>query len=112
MEKNSNVSFDQFVDLMNRIKYFTVLKEVESNRDQQLHKVELVVSGYIDLSSMLIGFLKLCIVALEQDDFTGSDGRSLRVHVLGMLEIILQLFPYTEFELMEELHKCYLRQDL
>ncbi|MNR16446.1 hypothetical protein D3C85_1330500 [compost metagenome] len=54
-----------FVQLVNKFKYFTKLKPDLNN--EELFVMELKVSGYKELNLMLSDILKVSILALEND---------------------------------------------
>ena len=65
METQEKNSAQDFLKLMNQIKYFTQLKPDEKKED--LFTLELKVSGYNEVNLLINDILKVCIVALESD---------------------------------------------
>ncbi|MFV8343583.1 hypothetical protein [Flavobacterium sp. XS2P39] len=109
MEIEEKDSVTDFLKLMNRINYFTKLTPDEKKED--LFTLELKVSGYKDVSSMVSDLLKVSILALESDPpYISRAIRNPEINVLGLLEIALQLMPHGELELLDELHQFYLKQ--
>jgi hypothetical protein len=98
-----------FVSLMNRINYFTTLKPDQEKENSFV--VELKVSGYNELSIMIVDLLKVSILALESDPpYVSNLILNPEINVLGLLEIALQLMPQREFEIFDELHQFYISQ--
>lgn len=99
-----------FVQLVNKFKYFTRLKPDPKNGE--LFVVELKVSGYNELNSMISDILKVSILAIESDvPYVSRTLFNPEINVMGLLEIALQLMPHGEIELLDEVHQFYLNQE-
>ncbi|GAA6767786.1 hypothetical protein AAFH68_37360 [Flavobacterium sp. CGRL1] len=99
---------DKILELMNKGKYFTKLK-LEHKEDTSF-TIPLKVCSYNELNLMVSDLLKASIVLMNKE------ARSLAVfhkdtdiNVLTLLEIALQLLPEEEMELLDDLHKIYLK---
>jgi hypothetical protein len=98
-----------FVQLVNKFKYFTKLKPDPKN--EELFVMELKVSGYNEVNSMLADILKVSILALENDPpYVSRTIQNPEINVMGLLEIAVQLLPHGEIELLDEVHQFYLNQ--
>lgn len=99
-----------FVQLVNKFKYFTKLKPDPKN--EELFVMELKVSGYRELNSMIADILKVSILAIESDaPYVSRTLVNPEINVMGLLEIALQLLPHGETELLDEVHQFYLNQE-
>jgi hypothetical protein len=99
-----------FVQLVNKFKYFTKLKPDPKNGE--LFIVELKVSGHSEVNSMLADILKVSILALEHDPpYVSRTIQNPEINVMGLLEIAVQLLPHGEMELLDEVHQFYLNQE-
>ncbi|MNR39664.1 hypothetical protein D3C85_1578900 [compost metagenome] len=75
--------------------------------------MELKVSGYNEVNSMLADILKVSILALEHDPpYVSRTIQNPEINVMGLLEIAVQLLPHGEMELLDEIHQFYLNQEL
>lgn len=110
MEKAKQDFQPDFVDLMNRIDFFSKLKADQEKQGSFI--LELKVSGYNELSIIIADLLKVSILALESDPpYVSELIKNPEINVLGLLELVLQLMPRREFELFDELHQFYLSQN-
>lgn len=96
---------EEFLELRNKINYFTKLKpEVEKD---SLSSVSLKVSSYRELNMMVSDLLKASVFILKNDrpGLMNPESKD-EINVLTLLEIALQLLPDEEMELLDELHKA------
>lgn len=111
METDEKDSKTDLVQLVNRFKYFTKLKPDPKN--EELFVMELKVSSYNEINSMLSDILKVSILALENDPpYVSRTIQNPEINVMGLLEIAVQLLPHGEMELLDEVHQFYLNQKL
>ena len=80
---------------------FVMFKPI--NRKQDKFEVMTTCTGYNDLFIIISDLLKVAILALENDD---EQGRS----IAKLLEIIYDLVPMEEGNLLDMLYKQYLEQ--
>ena len=80
---------------------FVMFKPI--NREQDIFEVMTTCTGYNDLFIIISDLLKVAILALENDD---EQGRS----IAKLLEIIYDLIPMEEGNLLDMLYKQYLEQ--
>ncbi len=109
MKAEHKESVTEFLDLMSKIKYFTKLKP--DNKNSNLFKTELKIASYTELNLLVSDLLKVSIAALKSDTPNSSASVS-GINVLLLLEIALQLLPNAEIELLDELHKFYLKLEV
>jgi hypothetical protein len=76
--------------------YFTKLKTSNNNS----FETSIKISSYNELNQMICSLLKMCITKLQDDASSLSETGS---NVLILLEIVLQLLPDSEMELLDEL---------
>jgi hypothetical protein len=99
------------LQLVNKFKYFTKLKPDRKNGESFI--VELKVSGYSEVNSMLADILKVSILALENDPpYVSRTIQNPEINVMGLLEIAVQLLPHGEMELLDEVYQFYLNQEI
>jgi len=111
METQEKDSRADFLKIVNKFNYFTKLKR--DPKSAELFVMELKISGYTELSSMLSDLLKVSILALEHDPpYVSRTIPNPEINVMGLLEIALQLLPHGEIELLDEVHQFYLKQKL
>lgn len=104
-------SLADFLELMNKIKYFTKLKP--DSKKEDLFNVEIKVSCYNELNLMVADLIKVSILALDSEPpYISGSIRNPQINIMTLLEIALQLLPHGEIELLDELHKLYLKQEL
>ena len=108
MKTDPKESVTEFLDLMSKIKYFTKLKP--DNKKSNLFKTELRIASYTELNLLVSDLLKVSIAALKSDAPDSSASAS-GINVLLLLEVALQLLPYAETELLDELHRLHLKMD-
>jgi hypothetical protein len=110
METQEKDSKTELIQLVNRFQYFTKLKPDPKNGE--LFIMELKVSGYNEVKSMLADILKVSILALENDPpYVSRTIQNPEINVMGLLEIAVQLLPHGEMELLDEVHQFYLNQE-
>ncbi|WP_374172160.1 hypothetical protein [Flavobacterium tructae] len=74
------------------------------------YSIPLKVSGYNELNLMVSDLLKASIILLNDDARNLSSIVSVSdINVMTLLEIALQLLPEEEMELLDDLHKLYLK---
>ncbi|MBS7229925.1 hypothetical protein KHA90_02715 [Flavobacterium psychroterrae] len=78
--------------------YFNTLQTVSDKAEvdeTQIKKVD-----YYELGCLITNMLKMCVLALEQDA-----NKSQLINVSLILEMIIEMFPLDEFELLGELNQ-------
>lgn len=111
METPKKDSMTDFLKIVNKFNYFSKLKP--DPKSAELFVMELKISRYTELNSMLSDILKVSILALEHDlPYVSQTIPNPEINVMGLLEMALQLLPYREVELLDEIHQFYLNQKL
>ncbi|WP_173966931.1 hypothetical protein [Flavobacterium collinsii] len=111
MEMQHKKQVLEFLESMNRRNKFNKLKP--ENYSDNSFSIPLKVSGYNELNLMVSDLLKASIILLNDDARNLSSIVSVSdIHVMTLLEIALQLLPEEEMELLDDLHKVYLKGDL
>ncbi|MGE6356710.1 hypothetical protein ACQKCJ_22800 [Flavobacterium sp. NPDC079362] len=68
------------------------------------HTAQIKMLNYYELGCTITELLKLCIVALEQDAHqTSTTIKYSPINVALILEMVLEMFPLDEFELITEI---------
>lgn len=74
--------------------YLNTLKPV--SEEKNIYEAKIKLSSYTELSSIITQMLKSCILVLELNANKDSD-------IALMLEMVLQLLPVDEFELLDRI---------
>ncbi|PBJ11928.1 hypothetical protein [Flavobacterium sp. ACN6] len=82
-------------------KYLNILKPA----DGQFCNAEIRVLNYSELGCIITNMLKLCILALEQDN-----GKKSAIDVGLVLEQALHLFPSDEMELLDRINDLLVKK--
>lgn len=103
-EVNNSEVFKELIE-----RHFKTLKPV--NKKTDIHVAEIRVFGYSELACITSSMLKLCILALDQDDPEVSRTvKNPSVDIALILEIVTQLLPYHEIEFLDKINQMYLNQ--
>ncbi|MFH6992457.1 hypothetical protein [Flavobacterium sp. FlaQc-48] len=70
------------------------------------YTAQIKMVNYYELGCTITEIIKLCIVALEQDAHqTSTTIKYSPINVALVLEMVLEMFPLDEFELITEVNK-------
>ncbi|KFF18833.1 hypothetical protein [Flavobacterium hydatis] len=84
--------------------YLNTLKSINNKTD--LYTAEIKLRNYYELGCLISSMLKLCVLALNQDELKISEtDKKSPINVNVILEVVLQLFPLDEFELLSEINQ-------
>lgn len=87
--------------------YFKTLKPV--THKTTMYAAEIRVLNYCELAYVLSNMLKLCILALDQEAPEISETvKNPSINVAVVLEIVAQLLPLGEIELLDEMHQIFI----
>lgn len=85
-------------------KYLNTLKT--PNDKTEFYTAEIKFLNYYELGCVITNMLKLCVLALDSETQKISDTiRNPSINVSLILEVVLQLFPVDEFELLSEINE-------
>ena len=88
---------------INYADHFRLLEPTGAKK--QSFNLQMHVSGYNDTMHYLSSLIKVCILALEGQEVTSSPYvPQPEVNIVAVLEVILNLIPYEESELLDLLH--------
>lgn len=90
------------------VRYFKTLEPVEAK--EHIHAAEIRVSSYSELLYIASNMLKLCILALRDDaepEITHTV-KNPSINVVAVLEIVAQLIPVEEIELLDVIHELFI----
>ncbi|TPG35560.1 hypothetical protein [Flavobacterium pectinovorum] len=86
--------------------YFRTIKPFPDKKG--LFTAQIKLSNYSELGCIITETLKLCIVALDQDAHKTSDTvKTSPINVSLILEMVLELIPTDEFEILDEIHQMF-----
>ncbi len=72
----------------------------------EFYSAEIKLVNYYELGSLITNMLKLCVLALDKETPKISDTiKNPSVNVVLILEVVLQLFPSDEFELLSDINE-------
>ncbi|MBF4518467.1 hypothetical protein IRZ71_19090 [Flavobacterium sp. ANB] len=81
-------------------RYFNTLNP--SNDKTGTYTAQIKFANYFELGCVITNMIKLCILAVDQDSHKISDKNS-SINVSLILEMILEMFPMNEFELLSDI---------
>lgn len=91
--------------------YLNTLKRTNDKRE--FYTAEIKVMNYSELGCIITNMLKLCILALNQDEYKISEtAKQSTIDVGLVLEVALQLFPNDEFDLLSEINQVLVSNDV
>ncbi|WP_428229924.1 hypothetical protein [Flavobacterium sp.] len=86
------------------IQYLNILKT--PNDKTEFYAAEIKLLNYYELGCVITEMLKLCILALDHEAQKISGAiKNPSINVALILEVVLQLFPVDEFELLTEINE-------
>ncbi|HEY0092397.1 MAG TPA: hypothetical protein VGB43_07920 [Flavobacterium sp.] len=89
---------------------FPLLKP--ANMKNTAFNLEMRVEGYNAVMHYIAHLVKVSIMALEgQDGISSPYIPEPGVNIAGVLELILNMIPYEETDLLDELYKAHLNQE-
>jgi len=104
-DPNPNVK--KFADDLTRTAYFRTLRP--HNWKPDIFQAKLDFYNYSNLGYKISNLMKIAMHTLYNDDSQNSgEIREPSIHVVSLLEIIDQLLPLTEFEMLDGCHELYL----
>jgi hypothetical protein len=87
--------------------YFTTLKPCNDKKGSYAAQIKL--TNYSELGCVITEIIKLCIVALDHEAHKTSDTiKNSPINVSLILEMVLELFPSDEFEVLDDINKMFI----
>ncbi|UBZ15791.1 HEPN domain-containing protein [Flagellimonas marinaquae] len=83
--------------------YFHALKPYIPEKG--LYSTELITEGYCETSYMISDLIKVCITALENENFSTRSVPQPHSNISGVLGYILDLIPHDEMEFLDKVKK-------
>lgn len=81
--------------------------------DQTEYSAEIKFVNYFELVCTITDMLKLCILALNQEtQKTSEKVENQSINVALILEVVLQMFPMDELELLTEINELVMADSL
>lgn len=103
METNEIKNLDQLKKLI--ASHLNILNPSDKN---DLYTFKIEVFDYAELGCIITNLLKMCILAVDQEAHKVSEINKIQpINVVMILEMILQMFPLDEFELLSEINLMY-----
>ena len=90
--------------------YFVMLKPASKTR-KDVYNLSINVSGYSDLFTMIMDLLKAGMLALEGIEISENYHKQTERYVYSLLKVIEMLIPLEEGDLLDILHRKYLKQN-
>ena len=88
--------------------YFHALKPYIPEKG--LYSIELITEGYCETSFMISDLIKVCIVALENENLSTRSIPQPHSNISGVLGYILDLIPHDEMEFLDKARKLLSEQ--
>lgn len=104
MEKDKIESIDDLRELAKNS--FHVLKPHVRRKGK--FQLSLDVNSYIELQWLIIDIIKVSMAALDAGNEEVTDVKNPHHAVRGVLELLLQMMPLEEIQLLDEIHKMVL----
>lgn len=82
------------------LKYFNTLNP--DNDEPEFYTTQIKIS-YYELGCIITNMIKMCVLALDHDEHIKSDTNKNPVNVSLVLDMVLEMFPLNEFELLGEI---------
>ena len=87
--------------------YFSTLKP--SNDKKGGYTAQIKLANYSELGCIITETIKLCIVALDHHAHrTSNTIKNSPINVSLILEMVLEMFPSDEFEVLDEINKMFI----
>lgn len=89
---------------------FVLLRQNRNNKGK--FTVSLEMNSYIELHWLMMDLIKVSIMALDAEQESMTKVKSPCGAIRGVLEILLQLVPLEEAELLDRMHELLLNEGL
>ena len=84
--------------------HFKRLKPAENK--YEFHTLDIKVSGYSDIFGLAVNLIKMCIyTAKEGNPEINNVVKDPHIDIVSVLELALQLLPYSEIEVLDEINQ-------
>lgn len=90
--------------------YFLMLKPASKTR-KDIYNLNINVQGYSDLFTMIMDLLKAGMLALDGIEISENNHKQTERYVYSLLKVIEMLIPLEEGDLLDILHRKYLKQN-
>ncbi|MFH7016838.1 hypothetical protein [Flavobacterium sp. FlaQc-47] len=94
----------QKLENINKIigKYFNPSKS--DNENSEVYTAQINIS-YYELGCVITNMIKMCVLTLDNDGHIKSSTNKNPINVSVILEMVLEMFPLNEFELLGEINQ-------
>ncbi|WP_255373749.1 hypothetical protein [[Flexibacter] sp. ATCC 35103] len=82
--------------------YFNTLKRDDKS---ELYTAQIKMLDYYELGCVITNMLKMCVLTLDQDKQKILDTNKSSINVALILEMVLEMFPLEEFELLSKINQ-------
>lgn len=107
------------IDNEGKTSLFEQLKELEKEHffalkpyipEKGLYSIDLITEGYGETSFIISDLIKVCITALENENFSTRSVPQPHSNISGVLGYILDLIPHDEMEFLDKVRKLLSEQ--
>lgn len=106
MEDNKMTSTEDFKAELKRCNFFSTLKP---SQKQETYNASVAFDSYSDLMFTVRDLLKISVHTLQNNGTENSGQiKNPAGHLIGVLEVAIQLMPCSEGEGLDKLHQLYL----
>lgn len=107
MEKNKI----KLTDIVENPEHYFVMLKPASKTTKDIYNLNINVGGYSDLFTMIMDLLKAGMLALEGIEISENNHKQTERYVYSLLKVIEMLIPLEEGDLLDILHRKYLKQN-
>lgn len=83
--------------------YFNTLKSDNDKSDE--YKAQIMAVNYYELGCVISNLLKMCIFSLDNEAHIRSSTNKNPINISLILEMVLEMFPIDELELLGEINQ-------
>jgi hypothetical protein len=103
METNNTEKLENLRKLV--ASYFNTVNPSSDKTGLYTAKIELL--DYYELGCVITNMLKMCVLAVDHDMHKISDAKNQLINVSLILEMVIEMFPLEEFELLSKINKMF-----
>ncbi|KQO32739.1 hypothetical protein ASF10_19980 [Flavobacterium sp. Leaf82] len=86
------------------VPYFNTLKA--QNNKSEVYTAQIKMS-YYEVGCVITNMLKMCVLTLDNDGHIMSNTNKNPINVSLILEMVLEMFPVDEFELLGDINQVF-----
>ena len=107
METDKLNAIGEFTEMLGKTIQFNLLTPYRYNNKS--FGAELRFAGYNDLILTIMDIIKVCITALDAEEYMESSMRASNMNIANVLGFALQLMPMEETQILDECYKLHIK---